>query len=263
MTTITDMIGGRGRTDAPQDPPASRPRPLRKGEADALIAAELLEAVRALAATNTQLRAAVAAGGLSNGVLDSTTVVLDADGLWSRDWAVAAGSAAITNHSSSDVHVAAGPSAQTRGRGATRIRAGAAATVYLASSTMTISGAPGASLTVVVFTGLVPPAWGVPGVGGAATQPTATTAVLTSVPDGTTSTVLLAANASRKGAAIYNESAANLFIAFAATASATAYTIKLPAGGYYELPTTACYTGTISGVWDADSTGSARITELS
>lgn len=86
------------------------------------------------------------------------------------------------------------------------------------------------------------------------------TAALTSVGASITSVSLLAANADRAGATFYNESTSVLYLAYGATASATAYTVAIPASGYYELPAPA-YTGAISGIWVA-ANGNARITEV-
>ncbi len=83
---------------------------------------------------------------------------------------------------------------------------------------------------------------------------------LSSVPAATASTVLLAANTSRRGVRVYNDSTAVLYLALAGTASPAAYTVQVPAGGYYEEPD-AAYAGPLSGVWAAAS-GNARVTEL-
>ncbi len=85
--------------------------------------------------------------------------------------------------------------------------------------------------------------------------------VVTSVNASATSVVLLASNASRKGATFYNDSAAILYLAFAATASAAAYTVQMVANAYFELPWPV-YTGVISGIW-VSATGAVKITELS
>lgn len=84
---------------------------------------------------------------------------------------------------------------------------------------------------------------------------------VTSVASSTSSVQLLASNSSRKGGTIYNDGSNNLFVKFGVTASTTSYTVKIPATGYYELPS-PIYTGEIDGIWDVAS-GSARITELS
>lgn len=92
--------------------------------------------------------------------------------------------------------------------------------------------------------------------------PTSATATLTSVNGAASSTQLLAANTSRKGAYFYNDSTAILYLAFAGTASTTAYTLQIASQGFYEMPPTPVYTGAIFGIWSA-AAGAVRITELS
>lgn len=86
-----------------------------------------------------------------------------------------------------------------------------------------------------------------------------TSGAITSVTASTSTGVLLASNASRKGATIYNDGLAQLFVACAATASTTAFTYKLQAGSSVNIDFN--YTGTISGIWSA-ALGAARITEF-
>jgi hypothetical protein len=50
-----------------------------------------------------------------------------------------------------------------------------------------------------------------------------------------------------------------LYLELGATAGASAFTARLGAGGYYEVPFT--YTGAISGIWDA-ANGSALVREF-
>lgn len=85
------------------------------------------------------------------------------------------------------------------------------------------------------------------------------TAVTTSVASSASSTTLLAANANRFGATIYNDSTQVLYVKLGATASATSFTAKLAAGDYYEVPYD--YSGIIDGIWAA-ADGYARITEV-
>jgi hypothetical protein len=85
------------------------------------------------------------------------------------------------------------------------------------------------------------------------------TAALTSVAASVASVTVLALNANRKGAMITNDSTSVVYIAFAATATATAFTAKLNAGDYYEVP--FGYTGIITGIW-VTAAGSARVTEI-
>jgi hypothetical protein len=91
------------------------------------------------------------------------------------------------------------------------------------------------------------------------TPSTSSTATPTSVAASTSSVSLLSANSARKGATIWNNSTANLYVELAATASILAFTARVGAGGYYEVPFT--YTGAISGIWDV-ANGSALVREL-
>jgi hypothetical protein len=84
--------------------------------------------------------------------------------------------------------------------------------------------------------------------------------VLTNVASSASSGVLLAANPARKGCIIFNDSTATLYIAYAPTCSATAYTYQIASQQTFESPS-LIYQGIISGVW-ASANGYARITEL-
>lgn len=76
-----------------------------------------------------------------------------------------------------------------------------------------------------------------------------------------TSAVALASNANRRGFSIYNDSVSStLYIAYAATASTSDFTLKIAPGGYFEGPD-PCYTGVISGIWSG-TVGSAKVTEV-
>lgn len=96
--------------------------------------------------------------------------------------------------------------------------------------------------------------------GAAVSFPITPTATLSNVAGSASSVTLLAANADRRGATIWNDSAAVLYVKFGATASATSCTVKMIADSYYEVP--FGYTAVIDGIW-ASATGSARITEFS
>lgn len=87
-----------------------------------------------------------------------------------------------------------------------------------------------------------------------------TTGTTTSVNDTAASTTLLAANANRLGATIYNDSTSFLYLKLGATASTSSFAVKMEPGAYYEVP--FGYTGIIDGIWSADASGAARIVEL-
>jgi hypothetical protein len=91
--------------------------------------------------------------------------------------------------------------------------------------------------------------------------PTPSTSTLTNVTASVTSGTLLAANAARRGATVWNDSTSILYVRLGAgTAAATAATVKLVADAYYELP--YGFTGAVVGVW-VSAVGSARVTEVS
>lgn len=79
----------------------------------------------------------------------------------------------------------------------------------------------------------------------------------------TTSATLVAANVARKGLIIQNTDANALYIKFGATAVATDFSVKIPGNdGYWEMLGPVVYTGIVDGIWAADGSGEAFITEL-
>lgn len=74
-----------------------------------------------------------------------------------------------------------------------------------------------------------------------------------------TAVTLSAANASRIGWTVFNDSTQVLYVKFGAAASATDYKVKILAGGYYEMPS-PIYRGIITGIW-ASANGAARVVE--
>lgn len=94
-------------------------------------------------------------------------------------------------------------------------------------------------------------------VSGGATP--ASTATCTNVSASASSVQLLAANSSRLGVTVYNDSMAVLYLKLGTTASATSFTVRLARYDYYEVP--GRYTGCIDGIWTV-ATGAARVTEL-
>jgi hypothetical protein len=88
----------------------------------------------------------------------------------------------------------------------------------------------------------------------------ASVSTVSSVVSSASSVQLLAANVNRIGVILYNDSTQVAYVAFAATASSSAYTLKMAPGSHYESEPSV-YTGVISAVW-ASANGSMRITEL-
>ena len=93
------------------------------------------------------------------------------------------------------------------------------------------------------------------------TQQRSPTSTKANISGAAASTTLLASNALRTGATIWNDSTAILYVDLTGgTASATSCTVKLIADAYYEVP--YGYHGLITGIW-ASATGSGRVTEFS
>ena len=87
-----------------------------------------------------------------------------------------------------------------------------------------------------------------------------TVAGVSSVAGAASDTLILAANANRKGASVFNDSTAVCYLKLGGGSSSTVFTVKMDGGGYYEVPFR--FTGALYGTW-ASATGSARVTEVS
>lgn len=89
---------------------------------------------------------------------------------------------------------------------------------------------------------------------------------VTSVDDTNSSTTILAANESRKGAAIYNDSTVTLYLLLKDdTATSSNYSVKMMADDFFELPIGQdgnVYKGKITGIWASNASGAAKITEF-
>lgn len=86
-------------------------------------------------------------------------------------------------------------------------------------------------------------------------------ATVTSVSDSDSSQQLVASNTDRKGLIIVNDSSQILYIKFGGAAGTTDYSIRLVPFGTYEMGYPK-YLGAIHGIWAANGSGSARITEF-
>lgn len=88
------------------------------------------------------------------------------------------------------------------------------------------------------------------------------TATHSSVASGTSSVTILAANASRKGARIFNTDANNLFLDLSGgtAVAATRAQVKLAQNEGYDVP--FGLTGLITGIWAADGSGFASVVEF-
>lgn len=86
------------------------------------------------------------------------------------------------------------------------------------------------------------------------------TATLSNITSQVTTQVILASNPVRKGFILFNDSTANCFIAFAATATTSAFTIFLNPTMTYQNEA-IIYTGIMSALWSS-ANGFLRVTEL-
>lgn len=59
---------------------------------------------------------------------------------------------------------------------------------------------------------------------------------------------------------VYNDSSADLCLAYGAAATTTDFTVRIPANGYWEAPQPV-FDGLITGIWSS-ATGNARLTEV-
>lgn len=82
----------------------------------------------------------------------------------------------------------------------------------------------------------------------------------TSVAATSSATTILAANASRKSASIFNNGTTDLYIKFGSSVSTSSFKFKLAPADYFEMNYPA-YTGIITGVWSGSPTGNSQITE--
>jgi len=85
------------------------------------------------------------------------------------------------------------------------------------------------------------------------------TGTQSSVAGSAVNTTLLAANASRLGATLFNDSTQNWFVKLGAASSLVSFSVRIVPNAYYEVPFD--YTGIITGIQNV-ANGNMRITEL-
>lgn len=92
------------------------------------------------------------------------------------------------------------------------------------------------------------------------TTATASTSAVTNVTGAVADTLVLAANAARLGATIYNNTNKRMYLKLGTGPSTTSFTLIIQRDGYYEVP--FGYVGVIRAVWDTGVSGDALVTEL-
>lgn len=91
------------------------------------------------------------------------------------------------------------------------------------------------------------------------TRSTGATSACTNVGASALTGTVLASNAARLRAWLYNDADKNVFVKFGAVATAASFTKKLLPGDFL---TVEGYTGIIDAIWEAGPTGNMRVTEL-
>lgn len=86
-----------------------------------------------------------------------------------------------------------------------------------------------------------------------------TSATPAQIASSATAVTLQASNAARRSLIVFNDSTSVLYLRYGGTASSTSYTVKVAAGGYWEMPLPA-FTGAVSAIW-ASANGFAYVTE--
>lgn len=100
------------------------------------------------------------------------------------------------------------------------------------------------------------PAFGLDRSAGSIASPT-----LSSVASSASSGQALAANTARQGVIAVNTDANDCYLKYGSTASLTSFTVRIPSGGYWEMPL-PIYNGRIDVIWSAAGSGSLFLTEL-
>lgn len=90
----------------------------------------------------------------------------------------------------------------------------------------------------------------------------ASTAVITVVGRTNVSTALKAANSNRRGLILHNDSTGLCYVAFAGTASLSAFTVRMTGNSTLSLDKIPVYTGIVTGIWASSGLGDMKVTEL-
>lgn len=138
-------------------------RPMSAKDADRLMTAELLDALRSLVESTTALSSRIGRRGATNGVLDVFLDTIPTVGYIQRDYPVTVGSVGVINHHASQPVIVQsgqpnGTTAPATGRGVQRIEPGSYLVMPVGDRAFTIWGTATTILSVQAFTGLQP--WG-------------------------------------------------------------------------------------------------------
>lgn len=161
--TLPKTVGGgfgnvpAAPIDTTKDVPA--PRRLSPAQAQTLMTAELLNAIRSVAESSTELAGRLGRRGAVNGVLESWAGAIPASGVITRTYEVAAGSISVENLSAQKLIVNSGVAAgdtgaNAAGVGVSYIRPSAFGRSVIGDHSFLITGNPGDLISFEVFAGL-------------------------------------------------------------------------------------------------------------
>lgn len=142
--------------------PVPEPRQLSARQAEQLMQAELVAAIRSLVESSTEIVARLGRRGATNGVLESWAGVIPAGGVLQRTYEVAIGSVSVENCSAANLMtVASGVPAgdtggQSAGTGVSKVRANSRGIAPIGDHSFSITGTAGDVVSFEVFTGLQP-----------------------------------------------------------------------------------------------------------
>jgi hypothetical protein len=146
--------------DTSRDLPTPAPRTLTDRQQQALMTAELIDAIRSIQQTQTEIAGRLERRGAINGVMESWAGTFPTSGIITRTYEVAVGSVRVENLSAAGVvtivaGVAAGDTGpQAAGVGVSYVRANSAGNAPIADHSITFVGTAGDRISFEVFAGL-------------------------------------------------------------------------------------------------------------
>lgn len=160
--TVTGPLGTVPGAAIDTSAPTPAPRQLSAKQAEHVMWAELIGAVRSLYESSTELAARLGRRGASNGVLDVRGIIIPASGVVTGSYEVTAGSLVIDNLSAANTitvqsGVAAGDTGpQGAGTGVQYVGPGKRLIMPLNDRAWTLSGTAADKVNLQAFTGLQP-----------------------------------------------------------------------------------------------------------
>lgn len=151
--------GAEKEIDTTKRIPAARP--LTPREADRLLTAELLAAVRQTTQQTSALTAAIGRQGSTNGVIDVALVTIPAEGVARFDYPTLIGSVLVQNHGAADTMTvqsgqpaSSSTGAPTQGRGVGLVGPGERLVMAIGDRSVSVWGTAGDQVHLQAFTGL-------------------------------------------------------------------------------------------------------------